>query len=115
MKKTVLSCACALLLAGCCSSGDKALIGSWTQPVPGMENQSQGIRFESEGKASSIGMATLLYESWKKEDDELILTGKSIGNGQTISFTDTLRIKELTGSSLILEQNGFELKYSKEE
>ena len=39
--------------------------GSWVEPVPGMEHMLQGIKIESGGKASSINMATLQYETWE--------------------------------------------------
>lgn len=54
--------------------------GAWVEPVPGMENMQQGFVLEPDGTASSINMATLQYESWKKEGDLLIFAGKSIGN-----------------------------------
>ena len=81
-------------LSGC--NNTSALIGEWTEPVPGMENMIQGFKLEEGGKASSINMATLKYKTWEQQGDLLILTGESIGNGQTISFSDTLTIKKAT-------------------
>ena len=46
------------------------------EPVPGLEGQVQGIKMEEGGVASSVNMATLVYESWKQEGTKLILTGK---------------------------------------
>lgn len=40
-------------------SNTSALIGEWTEPVPGMENMIQGFKLEEGGKASSINMETL--------------------------------------------------------
>lgn len=59
-------------------------------------------------------MATLVYESWKQKGDQLILTGKSIGNGQTIEFTDTLEIIKLSADSLILDNGEIEFHYAKQ-
>ena len=47
--------------------------------------------------------ATLKYERWKLTDGaRLILEGKSIGNGQTIDFADTLDVVSLSGDTLTL-------------
>ena len=86
--------------------------GSWVEPVPGMEHMLQGIKIESGGKASSINMATLQYETWESKDGKLILTGKSIGNHRTLSFTDTLMIEKLTQDSLILSKGDYVLRYA---
>ena len=66
-----------------------------------------------EGKASSIGIATLQYESWQLlPDGQLILNGKSIGNGQTISFSDTLAILSLQQDTLTLRKGAdYQIKY----
>lgn len=88
--------------------------GKWVEPVPGMENQTQGINLEKGGKASSINMATLQYESWEKKDNMLILSGKSIGNHETISFSDTLIIEKLTENELTLKKGGLTINYNKQ-
>lgn len=113
MKKKMLAAALlAGLLAAC--GGSVTSVGAWVEPVPGMEGQVQGIKMEEGGGASSVNMATLVYESWKQEGDKLILTGKSIGNGQTIEFTDTMAIKKLTADSLVLDNRGMEIRYAKQ-
>lgn len=91
-----------LLLPAC--NRQASIEGSWVEPVPGMPDIQQGFILEAGGKASSIQMATLQYESWKQEGNQLILTGKSIGNHLTIDFADTLSIEKLTKDSLILKQ-----------
>lgn len=78
--------------------------GSWVEPVPGMNNMFQGFKLEPGGEASSINMATFQYKTWKKEGDRLILIDKSMGNHQTISFSDTLIIERLSGHSLQLKK-----------
>ncbi|WP_301221215.1 lipocalin family protein [Bacteroides caecimuris] len=87
--------------------------GDWIEPIPGMENMIQGISLKTDGKASSINMATLQYEKWEQKDNLLILSGTSIGNHQTLSFTDTLKIEKLTKDSLIIRKGELVLKYSK--
>jgi len=58
----------------------KYLVGSWIQPIPGNKEKFQGFILKNDGTAKSINMATLQYISWKIEDDNLVLTVKSIGN-----------------------------------
>lgn len=65
-------------------------------PVPGQPGKVQGFRLEEGGKASSINMATLVYEGWKRDGDVLTVSGKSVGNRQTIPFTENFRIVKLS-------------------
>lgn len=83
---------------------DVTIEGSWVESVPGISNLKQGFTLEANGSASSINMATLKYEKWKKEGNLLLLSGISIGNHQSISFTDTLTVEQLTQDSLILKK-----------
>lgn len=76
----------------CAACHDKTtLTGDWIEPVPGNTNTTQGFSLKENGEATSINMATLQYKSWAQEDNRLILSGESIGNHQTISFSDTLK------------------------
>jgi hypothetical protein len=96
-----------------CSKPESVILGSWIEPVPGQSGQVQGIRIEAEGKASSINMQTLVYETWEQQGDQIILTGKSIGNRQTISFSDTLTIEKLSEDTLVLKRENFKIVYSR--
>lgn len=90
-----------------------ALTGEWIEPIPGMPGQFQGISLKEKGIAESINMATLQYENWDRIGGLLFLKGKSIGNGQTIDFTDTLLIKGLTADSLTVVRYGVEIMYAR--
>lgn len=90
-----------------------ALTGEWIEPIPGMPGQFQGISLKEKGIAESINMATLQYENWDRIGGLLFLKGKSIGNGQTIDFTDTLLIKGLTADSLTVVRDGVEIRYAR--
>lgn len=114
MKKKMLAATLLMGLLAACGGNSASIVGSWVEPVPGMEGQVQGIKMEEGGVASSVNMATLVYESWKQEGTKLILTGKSIGNGQTIEFADTMDIKRVTADSLILDNQGMEIRYAKQ-
>ena len=78
--------------------------GNWIEVMPVNRQYVMGISFLADGKAQSIGSATLQYESWEVlgENDSLVLKGKSIGNGQTIDFSDTLEVVEATPERLVL-------------
>ena len=96
-----------------CGNAD-SLVGKWVQPVPGSPDLQQGFELEEDGKASYVNMATLRYETWQQTGKCLILTGKSIGNRQTIPFADTLNIEKLTPDSLILTKGHLWLRYARE-
>lgn len=104
--KKLLILTLAAAAAVCCKPKEIDLTGTWTQPVPGRTGGwSQGMQLNADGTASSVNMYTLVLESWKREGDKLILTGKSIGNGINIAFTDTLTIdRKSTDDSLFLRQ-----------
>lgn len=89
--------------------------GSWVELIPGMPDIKQGFTLRANGNASSINMKSLLYEKWEHKNNLLILSGKSIGNHQTLSFTDTLTIEKLTQDSLILKKGKLILRYAKTE
>lgn len=97
----------ALSLAAC---GGTAIEGTWLEPIPGMDGE-QGFTLGKGGRAESVNMATLKYETWSRKGDRLILTGQSIGNGQTLQFSDTLRIETLDAQTLTVERRGVTSTY----
>lgn len=113
--KAILRCVCGLMAVAAFTACDgNGIEGKWVEPVPGMENQMQGINLEKGGKASSINMATLQYESWEMKDNRLILSGKSIGNHETDTFSDTLAIEKLTKDELVLKKGSLTISYQKQ-
>lgn len=93
--------------AGNCTVDKEQLKGKWQEVMPVNKQFVQGIELQNEGKASSIGMATLQYEKWEtccgsNGTGQIILSGKSIGNGQTLEFSDTLDIVSLKNDTLTL-------------
>lgn len=105
------------VLASCttASEPEPSVVGSWLEPVPGMPQMTQGFTLSDDGKAASVNMATLQYEQWTQQGDTLCLSGKSIGNRQTIDFTDTLIVKRLTADSLVLQRGQQECVYTRGE
>lgn len=110
---------CAAMLLSACTTTSDPVAGTWVEPIPGMPGkvqgfrQVQGFRLEADGSASSVNMATLTTERWKREGDRLILEGKSLGNGQTIEYRDewtvleageVLRLRRADGAERVLER-----------
>ncbi len=115
MRKVLLFIAVVLAFVSCHTNTkytEQELVGLWVQPIPGM-NKVQGVALEEGGKAHSINMATLLYEHWECNGNKLFLTGKSVGNHQTIAFTDTLKIEKVSADSLILMKGKVRIAYRK--
>ena len=85
-------------------------IGRWTMPDPIDPEGVMGVEIRIEGVAQSINMATLRYTSWELQGEagKILLKGQSIGNGQTIDFTETATIaKDADGIyTLTIESNG---------
>lgn len=111
MKKKFCLAALGLMLLTAC--GQDKLVGMWVQPIAGQETKSQGILLRKDGSASSINMNTLLYETWKRNGDLLILTGKSVGNGQVINISEEYKIKHLDDVSLELQMGDFVAVYTR--
>ena len=115
----ILSAAVMLALIACGPKSETNvadLVGNWIEVRPGNSQFVQGMTLNEDGSAASIGMATLLYEKWQQADGKIVLSGKSIGNGQTIEFNDTFNIVKHTADTLILGKNEtFKLTYVKTE
>ena len=103
------------LLAASCSMQPTpaSLSGSWTQPVPGQPGHVQGMQLLPDGRAVSINMHTLLYQGWQLDGSRLILTGKSMGNGNSSLFTATSTIDSLSRNTLILNTDGTREVYTR--
>lgn len=113
MKKTMFALLSFFFVLGCAATQPQ-LTGTWVEPIPSMPGQVQGIRLEPGGKASSVNMATLLYTQWKTQNGQLILEGKSLGNGQTISFSEVFYIDKLTPEELVLSSEGNTRRYTRQ-
>lgn len=106
---------CSLLCLYSCSKsvGDK-LTGSWLESVEmGDSTIYQGFTLKADSVCASINMATLRYAKWGLEgqDQTIIMHGRSLGNGGTFDFIDTLSIVQLSQDSLIVSRNGQTVRY----
>ncbi|EFY06877.1 lipocalin-like domain-containing protein [Succinatimonas hippei] len=113
LKLLLISCIASALVIAC--SETVSLEGRWVEPIPGMENKIQGIELAKGGQASSINMATLQYEKWDQQGNKLILSGKSIGNGQSGDFTDILTIEKVTDNELVLKKGNLNITYHRQQ
>ena len=111
MKKT-LSILCAIFLFAC--NDTPQITGTWTQPVPNMPGMTQGFVLNTDGSAQSVNMATLQYDTWIRDGDTLTMTGQSIGNGQTIEFTESYTIETLNTDTLVLRDGDTTITYSRQ-
>ena len=120
-KKTALLMTFAVLASAACTNKseitEKDLTGNWIEVMPVNKNYVQGITMNEGGEASSIGMATLKYEKWKLLDKgQIVLEGKSIGNGQTIDFSDTLSVISLNNDTLTLGKGEmYRIQYTRQD
>ena len=111
--------AIAITLVACGPSknfNEKELTGNWIEIMPVNQQIRQGVTLKEKGEAESIGMATLKYEKWQLlPDGHIVLDGKSIGNHQTLDFSDTLAIISLSNDTLTLGKGGaYRIQYVKQ-
>lgn len=109
--KKLLSVLFALFLIACANPD---ISGTWVQPVPNMPTMTQGFILNPDGTAESVNMATLQYETWTLNGNELTMTGRSIGNGQTIEFTQDYEIEKLTSDTLIIRNGDMLFEYTRQ-
>ena len=102
------------LITACHQQPQDQILGHWLEVMPVNRHIIQGITIKDKGTAQSIGMKTLQYESWKLENNKLTLSGKSIGNGQTIDFSETYDVIEISPETLKLGKFGmYQIEYKK--
>lgn len=89
------------------------LVGAWVKPNPLNEAETEGFELYAGGAAESLGMRTLLYESWSTDGKRLILSGRSLGNGTTIGFTEEWTIERLDSERLVLRSDDATHTYAK--
>ena len=88
-------------------------IGRWIISDSLDTTNNMGIELKTDGIAQSINMATLVYTSWTLTDkaNVISITGKSIGNGQIIDFTEEATIaKDIEGNTTLTIGNVVYLK-----
>lgn len=111
MKKVLLLSALALsfIMISCTNP----LVGTWVQPSTSY-TQEQGFVLYKDGSASDVNIDYVIFKSWEKKGDFLIIKGENTGSvkGQ---FIDTLIIENVTDNELTLSQSGYSIKYKKKD
>lgn len=108
MKKILF---CLLCLYACTDNCEINLTGTWIEQMPDDMKYIQGFNLKNNGVAESVGMKTLLYSKWEMKKDKLILTGESVGNGQSHMFTDTMSIIRYNSDTLFLRRRNKEVVF----
>lgn len=108
---TAASCRCGMSSGSGSGEENHVFEGNWIEAMDDSVQYVQGMCLWPDGKAESIGMATLLYEKWRLVDTcggrKIILDGKSVGNGLTLDFSDTMDVVSVSEDSLVLERRGY--------
>lgn len=88
---------------------EQLLLGSW------LDTSESALHFSlfQDGSARSDNMATLLYQKWRLEGTNLILTVKSIGNGSSSTGEEVYEIQTLTEKIMTLRNRESVFKYEK--
>ncbi|WP_158618060.1 lipocalin-like domain-containing protein [Chitinophaga lutea] len=82
---------------------DSTLVpGRWLQPVQGIDSVMQGFNLRKNGKAESVNMHSRLYDKWKLQQDTLLLWSHAEGDKEPVTEIDTLVIKMLNDTSLVV-------------
>lgn len=106
-----------LLLSLCACSGKsgKNMNGIWIEQMPQSINYLQGFNLKDNGIAESVGTKTLLYNKWEVKEDKLILSGESVGNGQSILFSDTMIIVKYCADTLVVKRKNTNVVYIRQD
>jgi len=75
----------------------ESLFGSWVN-----KESEMGFKLMEGGKAASINMATLDYNSWQLIENKIILNSTSKGVSNPVTVDEIYVIREITPSSMIL-------------
>ncbi|KAA0989532.1 lipocalin family protein [Dyadobacter aurulentus] len=98
-----------------CTNDPGLITGNWVTQISDQSTHKQGFTLHDDGQASSINLNAKRYDSWERQDNLLILKGSDEGQAGGSEVIDTLRIISVADSSLVLENHGKRVRYSKTE
>lgn len=96
------------------------LLGRWIETGEGADEYGMGFELAPRGKknepnAFSIGMQTLVFRQWRlTPEGGLLLSGHSLGNGNTVSFEEEWEIVSLDADRLVIAQPDLTLSLRRE-
>jgi uncharacterized lipoprotein YbaY/heat shock protein HslJ len=80
--------------------------GTWVRPIDNQPGNTEGLRFDDDGRFGLIGIHTMHGLQWQIEDDALVVTTNTQRYPEP--FETRLRIKIITDTTLVLEgDNGY--------
>ena len=86
----------------------ESLLGSWVN-----KESEMGFTLADGGKASSINMATLDYNSWQLIENKIILNSTSKGVSNPVTTDEIYIVRNITPSAMILSpSNNPETKWT---
>lgn len=112
MKKVLFFAVLALgLMVSSCSNEEEtpSIVGTWVLPEGYVEEI--GLALNEDGSASGINTFDVVYKSWEKVDNKLVLKGYNTDNYPKTSFSDTLTIEKITDNELVLSEKSGTVTY----
>ncbi|MBQ7062487.1 MAG: hypothetical protein IJM88_04280 [Bacteroidales bacterium] len=91
-------------------SKQRDILGTWVTDTAEVES---GFQCGRQGIAASVKDATTQYNNWELRGHNLILSGKRFADRRVNAFSDTLLVKSLSSSRLVVEQEGHTVRYKK--
>ncbi|CAG4992852.1 hypothetical protein DYBT9275_01054 [Dyadobacter sp. CECT 9275] len=93
-------------LAVSCGKESGSISGSWVRDMDEQPQFKQGFTLKDDGSALAINQLSKTYETWEKQGNLLIITGKETSQEPALLIRDTLKIISVSDSTLILENAG---------
>ncbi|SCB97027.1 Lipocalin-like [Chitinophaga costaii] len=98
---------------------EQQMIGRWTRPVAGKENETEGFDLKKKGYIRSLNTThfSTVYEKWELKKDTLILRSHQQWDEEPVITIDTALILDISDSSLaifpIRAAAGYEERYTR--
>lgn len=86
------------------------IIGTWVMSV---EGTNRGFQCGTRGIAASINIDTLQYTNWELHGKSLILKGKRFANRHVFDIADTLPIRKINASTMVVASGNSTHTYHK--
>ncbi len=83
---------------------EQQLLGKWTRPVQGKEDETEGFELKKKGNIRSLNAThfSTVYDKWELKKDTLILRSHQQSGKEPLVTIDTALITGISDSSLVL-------------